>query len=281
MSCFQQNNILSIIHSKKILHWLQSISYTPLSYCALRADTWAILASTMANFSAASAAWARTSARYSCDAFSTNLGLASCPLSLAASFSTLTRCLARRASSLSTSNRPAMGKTTCSPSCTTRLMAPAPPDVPAGTASTTLTWLGSSLASRQMDGSSALSASRSPASLHTRQAATLRPASTPYSARALRTLRTTPLRESKCERAAESTAPPVAGQGATIRASPLWGRACHNSSVTKGMKGCSSRSTRSMTYTATARLVAAAAGSPPYARLLLASMYQSANSSQK
>ena len=44
------------------------------------------------------------------------------------------------------------------------------------------------------------------------------------------------------------------GQGATIRASPSWGRLCQISSVTKGIKGCSRASVWVSTHTSTWRV---------------------------
>ena len=70
------------------------------------------------------------------------------------------------------------------------------------------------------------------------------------------------------------------GQGATIRASPWWGRLCQISSVTKGMKGCSRARVFVSTHTSTWRVFWAAASSPPVSGRLASSMYQSQKSSQ-
>lgn len=53
-------------------------------------------------------------------------------------------------------------------------------------------------------------------------------------------------------------------------AAPVWGSACHSSSVMKGMKGCASRSTVSKPYTSTCRVCDAAASSSPYSRAFAA-----------
>ena len=67
---------------------------------------------------------------------------------------------------------------------------------------------------------------RAPSPPHLTVAAILRPGSTPYSARVLRTARTAACSASNCASAAPSTAASADGQGAAMSASPTWGVAC-------------------------------------------------------
>ena len=70
------------------------------------------------------------------------------------------------------------------------------------------------------------------------------------------------------------------GQGATIRASPSWGRLCQISSVRKGIKGWSSARVWVSTHTSTCRVFWAAVSSSPVRGRLESSMNQSQKSSQ-
>ena len=72
------------------------------------------------------------------------------------------------------------------------------------------------------------------------------PAGMLYSARALRMPRTTSIKDCISASSASSVHPSC-GQDAAISAGPSWGSACQSVSVTKGIKGCSSRSERSST----------------------------------
>ncbi len=69
---------------------------------------------------------------------------------------------------------------------------------------------------------------------HLTVAAILRPSSTLYSARALRTARTAACSASNCASALASTAASADGQGAAISAAPSWGVACTGARDTAG-----------------------------------------------
>mmetsp|Transcript_90 Transcript_90/g.318 ORF Transcript_90/g.318 Transcript_90/m.318 type:complete len:201 (+) Transcript_90:494-1096(+) len=188
-----------------------------------------------------SASLARVSSTSASGALARKPGLSTRFASPSASFPILASCFLRRLSSLSASTMPDSGSQASRPSATTMCTvfwsardAGAPP--PSGAASMVKS-AASILASVQMAAASAASAARMRSSATVSTAGIFLPSSTLYSARALRTRRTSDWSRPKSARAASSTArapPSASGHGATMMES--WpaarGSCCQSTSVT-------------------------------------------------